>query len=282
MTELRKVRIDRDYEILNTPIDQIAQQIVDNTRYCFKNNIPTCRWYQPNDKTVCLVAGGPSLNQSEAFIRECVHEGHSIVAMNNTGKWLIDRGIWPGAHVLLDAREFNVKFARPSWPTTKYFVASQCHPTMFQALEDRAVWLWHGGTVKFCMPELDRMYSGQRYPVIKSGSTVTLASLYLLYLLGYRKFEVFGFDSCVMTGDHHAYEQSENEGCTDVWLSVNGRVFRLHPWMVGQLDDFCKFTKHLAHDIDIIVHGDGIIAWVIRSIAERGELVIDEVTKKVH
>ena len=42
------------------------------------------------------------------------------------------------------------------------------------------------------------------------GSTVTLRAIHLFRMLGFSKFEVYGFDSCII-GQHHAYEQKEND-----------------------------------------------------------------------
>ena len=258
-----------------------------NTRYCLKHNIPTLNWYQPNNKVLTLVAGGPSLNDSEGEIRASMKRGNGLVCVNNVAKWLMERKLWPGAQVLLDAREVNLSMPEPNIKIApvKYFVASQCHIGMFKLLQNKPVWLWHGGTVKYCRDEVDKAYreAGRvgAYPVISSGSTVVLASLWLFYTLGYRAIELFGFDSCLGQGDHHAYIQSQNDGCATFTQYINGRAFKVHPWMAAQFDDFMRFSKHMAKDLDLVVHGDGMVAHALRSTAELGvcdrEVVINQV-----
>jgi len=271
---LKKITLERDKtEKLNTPIDSIIENIVENTRYCKKKNIPTIQWYPPNDKTLTLVAGGPSLNDSEEDIRASMRRGNGLACVNNVATWLMDRKLWPGAQVLLDAREVNLSMPEPhiKIPPVKYFIASQCHRGMFQLLENKPVWLWHGGTIKYCQKEILELYDVD-FPVIRSGSTVVLAAFWLFYILGYRRIEVFGFDSCLKDGDHHAYMQSQNDGCSVFSMFINGREFKVHPWMAAQFEDFLRFSKHMAGNLDLLVHGDGMIAYAIKSLAETGTL----------
>jgi hypothetical protein len=43
----------------------------------------------------------------------------------------------------VDAREFNNRFVEKVIPECKYFIASQCHPSMFDKLPKEQTFIWH-------------------------------------------------------------------------------------------------------------------------------------------
>ena len=74
---------------------------------------------------------------------------------------------------------------------TKYLVASRCHESVFTRLRDRDVRLWHIGDPP-----------GPR--IIPTAISVTLSSLILMCRLGYRVFDIWGWDCCFDGEEHHA------------------------------------------------------------------------------
>ena len=260
---------------LNVSDDVIKRNILHNIEL----GLPQIEAYQPNSRPVALVGGGSSLNQTLDELDRCVAEGHSVVALNGAAQWLHARGYPVHAHFVLDARPFNVRFVQPAI-AGKYFIGSQADPSILAALKEqqKAVWLFHGGTVKDFTDDLDRVYGEGRYIIIKAGSTVMLSALSVLRVLGFYRFEIFGFDSCLLDG-HHAYEQPENDSAKRLLLKAGGKVFELHAWMAGQAEDFCKFTKKFGNLFDIVVHGDGLIAHLIKTMAETGKFNIEEISE---
>jgi hypothetical protein len=128
------------------------------------------------------------------------------------------------------------------------------------------VWLWHSGDL--CKGELPEGKSV--YPVF-GGSTVVLRGLPLLMMLGLRRFQIWGFDSCLKAGEHHAYSQPENnyEGVFDIL--VGGRRFQCHHWMAVQAQEFVDMVKHMfPKDVEMVVHGDGLIAHILNTGASYG------------
>ena len=61
-------------------------------------------------KHICLVTGGPSLNESFDIVRERYEDGVPIVTVNGTYNYCMDSGIIPSAFIMLDSREFNKRF----------------------------------------------------------------------------------------------------------------------------------------------------------------------------
>jgi len=62
-----------------------------------------------NDKTALIVAGGPSLKEELSSLRSHYTQGAEIFAVNGSLNYLLTQGIKPRNHVILDAREENVR-----------------------------------------------------------------------------------------------------------------------------------------------------------------------------
>jgi hypothetical protein len=54
------------------------------------------------------------------------------------------------------------------------------------------------------------------------------------------------------------------------------KVFWCNPWMVYQCKEFQDMSTRLLQDIDMIVYGDGMIAYMIETSAKIAELSGDE------
>ena len=51
------------------------------------------------------------------------------------------------------------------------------------------------------------------------------------------------------------------------------KTFKCEPWMFEQAQDFCKMIEHLDEKFNLVVHGDGLIAHIIKTGAKlEGEL----------
>lgn len=262
--------------VLNNSEENIGENIKINIR----RGLPQLhRHVDQPDRAIALIGGGPSLSDSIDDIKECIEKGYPIVALNGSHTWLDDNNIPYHAHVLLDSRKFNKRFIENPKDHVKYFICSQCDPEVFDALENNKVWIWHGGTCKFVLDDMNQVYGQDKYTRVRTGRTVILAALYIFRTLGFANFDIFGFDSCLMGDDdiHHAYNQHENDTDIVAEFEINGRVFRAHTWMIGQAQDFVKMTKILGHKFNMDIHGDGLIAHIVKSVAQTGDLVYEEV-----
>lgn len=218
------------------------------------------------NKEICLVTGGPSLKDTFDIVRERYEDGVPIVTVNGTYQYCLDNGIIPNAFIMLDSREFNKRFIENPVDTCKYLMASQCHPEVFKMLKDRNVWLWHCDTQEENIDVLEKAY-GKAYEdffPIMGGSTVTLRALHLLRILGFHKFEIFGFDSCIME-HHHAYEQPENDKEEEIDLVVGGKQFRCTVAHYHQAKEFVQLISVTGSSYDLIVHGEGLISHIIKN-----------------
>lgn len=255
-------------ELPEIGLNEDEKIIQENVQRNIRRTLPQVQCWQPQpDVTLLIAGGGPSLELELDDLRAKYADGAKVVSINNTHDWLIERGINPSLHIMLDARDFNSRFVQKPISSCKYLIASQCHPSVFDALEGHDVYLWHPCSTDADVAVLDAYYLGQYYRVVGGGTVMTRAFT-LLQMLGFSKFEVYGFDSCFMNDKHHSYNQPENDGGEVLNVEVAGRMFKCAHWMYVQAQDFLGTTKALGQNVDMIVHGDGLISHLIKTGAQ--------------
>lgn len=252
--------------------------LFDNIKSAVRRGHPQIRPQPLQPDRVALVCSGPSLNDTVSELRDSVAAGMKVVTVNGSYQWCLDRNIVPSMQIVMDARETNARFLSPSLPRCHYALASQTHPSLWDAVEGRQnVWIYHVGvndetnrTKQF----LDEFYR-KNWHGIGGGTTVGTRAIALLRTLGYLRFDVFGMDSCWMADQHHAFHQIENERDTRYRFSVYpvghpemSRVFECAPWHVQQLQDFLQMIRFNGNQFVLRLHGDGLLAYVLRSAAD--------------
>jgi len=245
------------------------QFFIDNVKHNVAQGWQQVTPHLTNDSEVMILGGGPSLNQSEDEIRALKDSGVKVVTLNGAYNWCLERGITPVTQVMVDAREFNARFTKPVREDCMYLLASQCHPTVFEGLPKERTYLWHTSAAQI-VPIVKEKYGA--FWSVPGGSTVLLRAIPLLRMLGFKRQHLFGCDSCLTDERHHAYTQIENDQEVVVPIVVGGRLFRCHPWMAAQAQEFINLIKQLGDEIELEVHGDGLLAYIL----EAGARMADE------
>ena len=269
MTEPEKRPFERGKGHMNTSAERIVEHVETNIR----RPLPQLRGSAKRDVSAVIAAGGPSLAGHWDELEALVKGGAKLCTVNGTHNYCVERGLVPDIHVQVDARPFNTRFIQPPQEKTLYCLASQCHPSAFDALEGHKVAIYHCETGSGEKEVLDKYYfspaspgHGSRWAFVEGGSTVTLRAISLLRILGFCKLDIFGFDSCLVDGEHHSYEQKENAIAPMETVVVDGREFTCHSWMAEQAVDFMGLMKARAMNFeDIRVHGDGLIAALMQA-----------------
>jgi hypothetical protein len=258
---------------INTPDDGLLA----NIRHSIRLGYPQVRPQPAQPDRVCLVGGGPSLDDTFDELRELYFEGAKVVTVNGSYQWCLDRNIRPSAHVVLDARASNARFVNPVVPQCKYLIASQCAPETWAQMAGRPdVWIWHAvasdnPTLK---PELDAYYMGQWVPT-PGGTTVIMRAISVLRMIGFLRMDLFGVDSCVMGDQHHAYAQPENDADKVYPFVIHptghpelARTFHCTSWHAKQLECFLQTIRVNGHTFMLNVHGDGLLAYALKCSAQ--------------
>lgn len=247
-----------DVGVLNTAEETVKNNVRANINGSFGEQQVTP--HAANDLECMILGGGPTLDAHLEEIKELRAAGAKLITLNGAYNWAIENGLTPSAQIMVDARDFNARFTKPVSPTTKYLIASQCHPSVLEGLPPENTYLWHTSS------ELVKDILDERYPLwyrVPGGSTVLLRAIPLMRMLGYKKFHLFGCDSCIMDAKHHSYAQVENDGDLVIPVTVGNRVFKCNAWMVAQAHEFMSLVKFLGHEIDLEIHGDGLLKHIL-------------------
>lgn len=253
-----------DIGVLNVGEEQILKNVEANVSAGWNQVIP----HPTNDIEVMILGGAPSLVDQLDTIRQLRASGVKLVTLNGAYNWAIDNGLTPSATVVVDARPFNARFTHPVIQDTKYLIASQCDPSVLDGLPHDRTLLWHTSFDQI-RPILLKHYKAS-YPV-PGGSTVLLRAIPLLRMLGFRRFHLFGCDSCLPFNrphKHHAYVQSENDTEHVFNVVVGDRTFAAHSWMVAQAQEFMDLIRFLGDEIELAIYGDGLLSHILRTGAE--------------
>ena len=248
------------------------EDVLANIQASIRRGHPQIKRQELQNDRICLVGSGPSLAHTETELVRLLHEGAKLVTVNGGYHWCLARNLKPSAQVVIDARAGNERFVEPDAPGCVYMLASQCHPKVFDAVEGRsAVWIFHtmneGNPTKDL---LDEFYLGQ-WDGVPGGTTVATRAMVVLRMLGYLRFDLFGIDSCVMEGVHHAVPQPENAHDKFYPLKVGptshpeiSRTFTVTGWHCKQFEDMLQFIRVNGDFVLVNVHGDGLIAYALR------------------
>jgi SAM-dependent methyltransferase len=253
-----------DRGTINTSEEQIKENVKHNIQLGFQQIQP----HPTNDVEVMIVGGGPSLAANIDEIRRLREDGVKLITINNAYKYCIDNGITPSAMVMVDAREFNNRFVDPIIPECKYFIASQCDPSVFAKVPKEQTYIWHT-SAEIINEILANQY--ERWYPVPGGSTVLLRTLPLFRMLGFKRFHIFGCDSCLDGDKHHAYEQKENDNQPVVPVNVGGKIFQCHPWMVSQAQEFIDLIRMMGDEIELDVRG-GLLRHILETGASCADL----------
>jgi len=249
---------------LNTELEEVRN----NVRHSIKRGLQQVAPHPTNDVEVMLVGGGPSLKRDIEKVRELRDRGVKLICLNNAYQYCIEQGITPSAYIQVDAREFNKRFVQTIVPGCKYFIASQCHPSVFDQIPADQTLIWHT-SAEDINDILAEEYKNW-YPV-PGGSTVLLRAIPLFRMLGFKRFHILGCDSCLEDGAHHAYEQQENNNQVVVSVRIGEKVFFCNPWMVSQAKEFIDLIGCMGDVMELEIYG-GMLHQILLDGASRADL----------
>lgn len=241
-------------------------------------------------KAMIICGGGPSLKASVPAIRELQRQGGYVVSVNKTHDFLLglEEPIIPWGHVVLDPMPWVVDYIKTPHPEVKYFVASQCDPSVMRRLRFAGAecYLWHAGAnfygVPMPLPILENEFKTKPWGIVYGATTVGLRSVPLGYDLGFRVFHLAGLDSSMakVNGEYklHAYDKKRpedaHEGLVTLKTKLKEYQFYTNSHMSRQVIDFEDMVEQIAarvrnlewQPIDIRIHGDGFLPCYAASI----------------
>jgi FkbM family methyltransferase len=229
-------------------IGTVAQDIVlNNMRSAIAKDYRMARKAPKHDGLAVICAGGPGLNDNLGMVANLQAGGASIFAVNGVAKHLVDRGVSPEYHVMVDARPQMLDMVVPG-PTQLF--SSMMDPAVLEAADDLICWhpITEGG----------RDVAGKTL-YVGGGTTVGCKAVALAYMFGFRRLFLVGFDSSYSDdGGHHAYPQKLNDKDRILEVICDGRTFKAAPWHVKQTEDLKIMWLALNAECEFTVVGDGL------------------------
>jgi hypothetical protein len=257
--------------------EMLLEQIKNNLEK-YEKTIPSFQSsYVHNDGNAILVGCGPSIETPEMqdSIRKQWAAGRPIFAIKGAHDFLIqEMSIIPDACVFLDPQDHMIDRIQLAgqWPSTHrgcvYFVASQCSPKMFEHLNGKKLVMWHA------LSNVGEKELLKGRMMVGGGTTSGLRAFNLAYLMGFKRFHLYGFDSCnvgendkkkrvnIHTGGDHATKV--------IKVQSDGKDYWCNPAMAGQANEFQDMIKMFGGDIRIKVYGDGLIASLMEERKKMG------------
>jgi len=234
---------------LNLPVEVPLERRIANAEASLTRGLPYFTELEDyafgRVRSAALVSGGPSARTAIAAIAK----HRNLFACGSVHDWLVgEEGIIPKYCVIFDPGPAHWQFYLAPHRAVIYLVSSTCDPAVFDALEGQRVHTWH--------PFDDtpaELYGAQ--PRVGGGSSVTLRAIALAHVLGYREQHHYGFDSCHLDGAAHADR---------ITVSFNGRQFSTTPQLLQQAQEFIRIYTDHQHMLMCVMHGDGLIAAILR------------------
>lgn len=268
-------------DVCNTDGEQVCSNIRENAKW----KLPRIRL---NKHEAVIVGGGPSAAGFLTEIDAKQKAGAQVFALNGSAEWLLNQGIEADYHVILDARPENAGFLdyHRGNLRTMVLLAAQCDPALFKrALINRIpMQLWHIDPSDEVVELIKEVDPGSH--LVAAGPTVGLTVLNLAWTMGYRKADLYGYDSSSTGQDmHHAYPQPMNDGALTDDYTFEGKTYRAQRALASQAQHFIAFYQMLEQvGLQIEVHGDGLLPDMWRAeererAASKGSLEASEAYK---
>lgn len=234
-------------------------EIVGNIKSALARGLPelapaVCK----HDGTFVLVASGWSMPEFIDEIKEHRRKGRTICAIKAAHDFLVGHGVEPDLWVNLDPRDRTSGITKAN-DHTVYLVASRCPPVTFDALQGRRIVLWHSWAEG---PEMEALGPGKL--AVGGGTTSGMRAINIGYLYGFRKFVLYGYDSCNRADGVKRFTGEMTGETVDVFVGdgPDRRKFTCNMAMAQQANEFQKIYEVMP-DITIEARGDGLIAAIL-------------------
>lgn len=212
-----------------------------------------------NDGTFVIAGSGPSIADFVDEIKGEKENGRPICSVKGAHDFLLDNGIEPDLFLSIDPRDRRNNVQRES-ENTVYLLASRCAPQMFDHLADRKVMLWHAASSE----EENRVLAelGVKY-MIGGTSTSGLRAINVGYYLGFRKFVLYGMDSCnAPDGITKRIDGSLTGQTIEVIVGQTGKKFVCNIAMAEQAKAFQQIWVMMP-DARLEIKGNGLLAAIL-------------------
>jgi hypothetical protein len=216
-------------------------------------------------RTCIIVGSGPSARHPALWDRlDADPKGITTVACNGAYSVFAEYGHTPTYWTCCDPQDEVLNFLpeNPN-PRINYLLATKCPESLFDKLiaADCFVRAWR-------LDDMDRSL-GKLH--VMSAVSITLVTQNLMRLMGFHRFEMYGWDCCYIDGQHHASDQPEPEMPIDFRIADEETDATMHEfritgaWAAELNDAVTQAHNFSAMGYELIVHGPGAVGALLRA-----------------
>lgn len=245
--------------------DTIINNIKENNKLKLSNVTDSDDWRE--NTPIAIVGGGPSLKHTLKELSAFKY----VMACGSVHDFLVKNNVLADWCVVCDPDPLIIEYMKDLQFSTKYFIASQCHPNVFNYFIGKSsrvyqTYIWHAGGDKFSNDNF-----GKNQLVVGGGCTIGTRAIMLAHGMGFNNLHLFGMDTCLDEDEnHHCYNfETKEETIGDVLEitcgdPVNGKKFKVAGYMLGQLFDFKQILQNYGHKIRFTVYGGGVLDYTLK------------------
>ena len=234
--------------------------IGENISYAFSLGLPEL---SPslclNDGTFVIVGSGPTVKEYVEEIREEA-KTRPICAVKGAYDFLVENDIKPTFFVSVEPRFREILHPQKE---SIFLIASRCDPETFKQVEGYNVILWNAWGSEDENPFV------KGHIALGGGPTSGLRALSIGYILGFRKFNFYGMDSCLIEGEKRIGQGEIHNDVQTIDVIVGGRSFLCTMAMADQAQNFQEIYEFI-DDITIHSFGDGLISAILAERRKQG------------
>jgi uncharacterized Rossmann fold enzyme len=235
-----------------------------------------------DERTFVMVCAGPSLAEhlEEIKGKAAQPDKYLVVCSNMTGGYLLDHGITPHVHFILDPLEkkrFDVAPGKTS-REIQYWINVACNPAVFAELHKQGIKPYafladFDAEGKATQAVSKAMRPGQHgMMAIQGGTMAGLRAMNLADARGFRKIEYYGFDATVQVANGrarpYAYEKKRGEVIIEITCDLCSAKFDTTLIFQKQVNEFLKWRSMMPW-LDIEIIGGGLISHSFEHLKER-------------
>lgn len=250
------------------PMDKIQENIRLNSKRDIITIDDTVEW---REHPIAIVGGGPSLKTQLEYLKQF----EVIVACGSVHDYLMSEGIIPTYTAVCDPDVIMNTYLTKRSRNTTFLVASQSDPSTFELLKDNKVVMWH---------LFNDVTHAEVHPpgtiLIGGGCTVTTRAIVMMMGMGYYNQHLFGVDTGFNGVEHHAYDfvdpvAEEITDIHEIMFEVGGPKFKMAGYHLGQLFDIKALLSAYKGKINMTVHGDSVLNYVM-TLAQKRKKLLEE------
>ena len=258
-------------------------------------DLPNLTTQKEHDKIMVMVCGGPTAKHNLDEIRKlrCRTDRYVIFSSNQTHDWLINEGVVPDYQFIIDPKPSKIEDVRKPHKNVKYLLGISCDHLVFKALEgfDVTRVFSVSGIGKPSDVEIIRaLFPYEEITLLFGGTMAGLRAMSLADVMGFKRVEYFGFDSCYFDTDekgdpvYYSYNKPRKENILEV-KTDDGQLFLTSPVFASQATQFIKW-KHRYEYIDFVIHGHSLTKVINdidnEALKPKHDLLITDYHKKIN